>query len=171
VTYFSTARSVVTSRPWLKLPVAISSMQLVLAPREAGDRVVAAAPRRERRDDDRIERGPARDAGHPSQADAVLGDHRSHGISALTRVPPCGVHTRLLPRSQTICGFILARITEEGPAEPSRTLLRLCDLVRDGALRPYYEAVPLEQAPAVHRRIEGSHRERQGRPHPVTLLA
>jgi NADPH2:quinone reductase len=61
---------------------------------------------------------------------------------------------RLLPRSQTICGFILARITEEDPAEPSRTLLRLCDLVRDGALRPCYQAVPLEQAPDVHRRIE-----------------
>jgi NADPH2:quinone reductase len=62
---------------------------------------------------------------------------------------------RLLPRSQTICGFILARIAEEDPAEPSRSLLRLCDLVRDGALRPRYEAVPLEQAPDVHRRIEG----------------
>ena len=61
---------------------------------------------------------------------------------------------RLLPRNQTICGFILARITEEDPAEPSRTLLQLCDLVRDGALRPHYEAVPLEQAPDVHWRIE-----------------
>ena len=61
---------------------------------------------------------------------------------------------RLLPRSQTICGFILARITEEDPAEPRRSLLRLCDLVRDGALRPHYEAVPLEHAPDVHRRIE-----------------
>lgn len=61
---------------------------------------------------------------------------------------------RLLPRTQTICGFILARITEEDPDEPTRTLTRLCDLVRDGRLRPHYEALPLEAAPDVHRRIE-----------------
>lgn len=61
---------------------------------------------------------------------------------------------RLLPRTQTICGFILAHITEEDPAEPSRSLLRLCDLVREGRLRPRYEVLPLEAAPEAHRRIE-----------------
>jgi NADPH2:quinone reductase len=60
----------------------------------------------------------------------------------------------LLPRNQTICGFILAHITEEDPQEPTRTLQHLCDLVRDGALRPRFETVPLEQAPDVHRRLE-----------------
>jgi len=60
----------------------------------------------------------------------------------------------LLPRTQTIVGFILARISEEDPAEPGRCLLRLCDLVRDGKLRPRYEILPLEAAPEVHRRIE-----------------
>jgi NADPH2:quinone reductase len=61
---------------------------------------------------------------------------------------------RLLPRTQTICGFILARISEEDPGEPSRSLLRLCDLVRDGRLKPRYEVVPLEQAQDVHRRMD-----------------
>jgi NADPH2:quinone reductase len=61
---------------------------------------------------------------------------------------------RLLPRTQTVCGFILARIEEEDPGEPSRSLLRLCDLVREGRLRPRYETLPLESAPDVHRRIE-----------------
>ena len=60
----------------------------------------------------------------------------------------------LLPRNQTICGFILAHITEEDPGEPSRSLLHLCDLVRSGTVKPRYEIVPLTQAPEVHRRIE-----------------
>jgi len=60
----------------------------------------------------------------------------------------------LLPRNQMICGFILAHITEEDPGEPSRALTHLCELVRDGALRPRFETVPLEEAPDVHRRLE-----------------
>jgi NADPH2:quinone reductase len=60
----------------------------------------------------------------------------------------------LLPRTQTICGFILAHITEVDPSEPTRTLNLLCDLVRDGSLTPRYESVPLEHAPDVHRRID-----------------
>ncbi len=61
---------------------------------------------------------------------------------------------RLLPRNQTICGFILAHISEQDPREPSRSLLRLCDLIRDGALVPRFETAPLDQAPQIHRRIE-----------------
>jgi NADPH2:quinone reductase len=61
---------------------------------------------------------------------------------------------RLLPRNQTICGFILAHITEEDSGEPSRSLQHLCDLIRKELLVPRYETMPLDQAPAVHRRIE-----------------
>jgi NADPH2:quinone reductase len=61
---------------------------------------------------------------------------------------------RLLPRNQTVCGFILARITEVDPAEPSRTLLRPCELVRTCQLKPRYVMAPREQAPDVHRRLE-----------------
>lgn len=60
----------------------------------------------------------------------------------------------LLPRNQTICGFILAHISAAEPDEPAVTLLRLCDLVREGVLRPRYETAPLSDAPEVHRRIE-----------------
>jgi NADPH2:quinone reductase len=60
----------------------------------------------------------------------------------------------LLPRTQSICGFILADIAEEDPSEPAKTLKKLCDLIRDGALKPRYETVPLADAPDVHRRIE-----------------
>jgi NADPH2:quinone reductase len=60
----------------------------------------------------------------------------------------------LLPRNQTICGFILHHITIEDPGEPSRALLHLCDLVRAGSLTPRVETVRLADAPSVHRRIE-----------------
>jgi NADPH2:quinone reductase len=61
---------------------------------------------------------------------------------------------RLLPRNQTVCGFILARITEKHPTEPSCTLLKLCDLVRTGELKPRYATMPLAMAPDVHRQID-----------------
>jgi NADPH2:quinone reductase len=60
----------------------------------------------------------------------------------------------LLPRNQTVVGFILHHIAEEDPLEPQRTLLHLCDLAREGELRPRYEIAPLADAPNVHRRIE-----------------
>jgi NADPH2:quinone reductase len=60
----------------------------------------------------------------------------------------------LLPRNQMICGFILAHITEEDPGEPTRSLLHLCDLVREGVLKPRYETAPLAAAPEIHRRID-----------------
>jgi NADPH2:quinone reductase len=60
----------------------------------------------------------------------------------------------LLPRNQTVCGFILAHITEEDPGEPTRALLHLCDLFRTGLLKPRYETAPLAAAPEIHRRIE-----------------
>lgn len=60
----------------------------------------------------------------------------------------------LLARTQTVCGFILAHITEDDPGEPTRSLLRLCALMRDGELQPRYEIVPLVDAPDAHRRLE-----------------
>jgi NADPH2:quinone reductase len=60
----------------------------------------------------------------------------------------------LLPRSQTVCGFILHHVAEQDPAEPTRSLQHLCDLVRSGSVRPQYETVPLNQAPEIHRAIE-----------------
>ena len=60
----------------------------------------------------------------------------------------------LLPRTQTVCGFILADVAAEDPAEPLRTLTHLCDLVRAGRLEPRYETAPLDQAAEVHRRMD-----------------
>jgi NADPH2:quinone reductase len=60
----------------------------------------------------------------------------------------------LLPRTQTISGFVLHHIAEQDPAEPTRTLTHLCDLIRDGRLKPRYDRLPLDQAAEAHRRIE-----------------
>lgn len=61
---------------------------------------------------------------------------------------------RLMVRNQSVCGFILALISEVDPAEPARALVHLCDLIRDGQLRPLYETLPLELAREAHRRME-----------------
>ena len=75
-------------------------------------------------------------------------------VGAASQLPaPLDVR-HLLVRNQSVCGFILSHIVGEDPSEPSRALLHLCDLVRDGRLRPRYETLPLEQAAEAHRRIE-----------------
>jgi NADPH:quinone reductase len=61
---------------------------------------------------------------------------------------------RLLVRNQWICGFILAHISEEDRGEPSRSLTRLCELAREGLLRPRVDALPLERAADAHRLME-----------------
>jgi NADPH2:quinone reductase len=61
---------------------------------------------------------------------------------------------RLLPRGQTLSGFILLRVMEADPSEPAATMARLCGLVKAGVLRPLYRTVPLESVPDVHRWIE-----------------
>jgi NADPH2:quinone reductase len=60
----------------------------------------------------------------------------------------------LLPRNQTVVGFILHHVAAGDSLEPARTLMHLCDLAREGELRPRYEIAPLVDAPDVHRRIE-----------------
>ncbi len=61
---------------------------------------------------------------------------------------------RLLPRNQTVVGYILHHIAAADPQEPTRTLTELCDLTRAGKLHPRYVTVELERAPEIHRAIE-----------------
>jgi NADPH2:quinone reductase len=85
----------------------------------------------------------------------ALAVHGRYVIAGAASQQPAAFDARrLLPRNQTVCGFILAHITAQDPNEPTRTLLELCELVRRGQLEPRYESVPLEAAPDVHRRIE-----------------
>ena len=75
-------------------------------------------------------------------------------VGSASQAPATFDARHLLPRSQTVCGFILHHIAEADPAEPTRAIQHLCDLVRSGSLRPRYETIPLDQAPDVHRAIE-----------------
>jgi len=75
-------------------------------------------------------------------------------VGSASQTPAMLDTRRLMPRAQIVCGFIVARIAEQDGAEPARTLTELCDLVRNGALRPRYEVLALADAPEAHRRIE-----------------
>ncbi len=61
---------------------------------------------------------------------------------------------RLMPRAQTISGFILARVFEQSSEEPTRALAALFDLLRQGKLRLVRTVLDLESAVDAHRLIE-----------------
>jgi NADPH:quinone reductase len=75
-------------------------------------------------------------------------------LGAASQQPSSLDARHLLVRGQTICGYLLARLIEEDPAEPMRALAHLCVLVRDSRLRPHYELLALERAVEAHHRIE-----------------
>jgi NADPH2:quinone reductase len=75
-------------------------------------------------------------------------------VGAASQQPSVLDARHLFVRGQTICGFVLARVIEQDPAEPSRALGHLCELARDSRLRPRYEVLAFEQAVEAHRRIE-----------------
>jgi NADPH2:quinone reductase len=85
---------------------------------------------------------------------ALANDGRYVVAGAASQQPAMLDVRKLMVRNQWVCGFILARITEVDAAEPLRALTALCDLIRDGRLRPVYATVPLQDAAEAHRRIE-----------------
>ena len=60
----------------------------------------------------------------------------------------------LMPRTQTIAGFVVARVADEDPAEPARALASVQQAVLDGALRPRIEALPHTEVARAHELIE-----------------
>jgi NADPH:quinone reductase len=61
---------------------------------------------------------------------------------------------RLMPRAQTVVGFIVARVADRDPEEPRAALLILCDLLRAGHLRLRRTLVPFEDVARVHEEME-----------------
>jgi NADPH2:quinone reductase len=61
---------------------------------------------------------------------------------------------RLMPRNQTVVGFIVRRVIEVESAEPHATIDLVVDLVRSGSLRLPLTTLPLEQAAEAHRLLE-----------------
>ncbi|MDO8212444.1 zinc-binding dehydrogenase [Conexibacter sp. CPCC 206217] len=60
----------------------------------------------------------------------------------------------LMPRGQTIAGFVVARVAEQDPAEPQRAFDAIQERVRAGRLRPQITVLPPEQIAHAHELIE-----------------
>lgn len=61
---------------------------------------------------------------------------------------------RLMPRAQSVAGFVVARVAEQSPEEPKAALWKLCELVRDGDLKLRVDVMALSEALEAHERIE-----------------
>jgi NADPH2:quinone reductase len=60
----------------------------------------------------------------------------------------------LMPRGQTICGFVVARVAEEDPAEPQRAFDEVQRRVLDGRLRPRVTVMGPDDIGRAHELIE-----------------
>lgn len=75
---------------------------------------------------------------------------------------PAHLDTRaLMPRGQTVSGFVVARVAEQDPAEPQRALDRVLDAVASGRLRTDISVLPADDLVHAHELIEG--RSRSGK--------
>jgi len=111
-------------------------------------------------------RGATEGRGCDVVIDGVGGPLFAAGISALARrgryivvgsasqEPATLDARRLLPRSQTIAGFMLKDILDSEPDEPAASLLALQALLRSAELRLPTRTMPLSRAAEAHRLIE-----------------
>lgn len=60
----------------------------------------------------------------------------------------------LLPRGQTIAGFVVRNVIDEDSKEPAAALREVLTRIRDGRVRVDVEVLPLSRAAAAHVRIE-----------------
>jgi NADPH2:quinone reductase len=85
----------------------------------------------------------------------ALADRGRYVVAGSASQEPAMIDVRrLMPRAQTVSGFIVAQVAKEDAAEPSRTLNRLCEMVGDGRLRLDLHVLDLADAAEAHRRIE-----------------
>lgn len=68
---------------------------------------------------------------------------------------PATLDTRaLMPRGQTISGFVVARVAEQDPAEPQRAFDAIQQRLLDGRLRPRVTVLPAADVARAHELIE-----------------
>jgi len=101
--------------------------------------------------------GPLFEAGF----EALANRGRYVVAGATTQQPAMLDVRRLMPRNQTVVGFIVRRVIEVEPEEPQATIDRISELLAAGTLRLPVTALPLEQAAEAHRLLES--REHTGK--------
>jgi NADPH:quinone reductase len=75
-------------------------------------------------------------------------------VGSATQQPAHLDARRLMPRAQTVSGFILRRVFEADPAEPQRAIAHVLDRVAAGAVTLRTTTFPLADAAHVHTLIE-----------------
>lgn len=85
----------------------------------------------------------------------VLGNRGRYVVAGSTSQAPALLDVRrLMPRAQTVVGFIVRRVIEVDPSEPQATIDQLVDLLRTGILQLPVTALRLEEAAEAHRLLE-----------------
>lgn len=75
-------------------------------------------------------------------------------VGAASQAPATLDVRTLMPRNQTVVGFIVARIAEVEPGEPQNALDRVLAAHAQGRLRPRIEVLPADELVRVHEMIE-----------------
>ncbi|GEL25351.1 NADPH:quinone reductase [Pseudonocardia sulfidoxydans NBRC 16205] len=86
--------------------------------------------------------------------DALAHNGRFVVVGSSTQQPATFDARRLIPRGQTVSGFVLRRVFEADPGEPARAIAHVLDRVAAGAVRLRTETFPLADAARVHTLLE-----------------
>ncbi|MBN9112287.1 MAG: zinc-binding dehydrogenase [Pseudonocardia sp.] len=86
--------------------------------------------------------------------DALAHNGRFVVVGSSTQQPATFDARRLIPRGQTVSGFVLRRVFEADPGEPARAIAHVLDRVAVGAVRLRIETFPLGDAAHVHTLLE-----------------
>ncbi|RTL69153.1 MAG: quinone oxidoreductase [Pseudonocardiaceae bacterium] len=86
--------------------------------------------------------------------DALGHNGRFVVVGSSTQQPSTFDARRLIPRGQTVSGFVLRRVFEADPGEPARAIAHVLDRVAAGAVRLRTETFPLAEAARVHALLE-----------------
>lgn len=86
--------------------------------------------------------------------DCLADNGRYVVVGSATQQPAMLDARRLMPRAQTVSGFILRRIIDADPAEPARAIAHVLDRVGAGAVELRTTTFPLAEAAHVHELIE-----------------
>ncbi|MEZ5076828.1 MAG: NADPH:quinone oxidoreductase family protein [Solirubrobacterales bacterium] len=89
----------------------------------------------------------------------ALAFHGRYVVAGAASQEPGVIDTRaLMPRNQSVAGFVTARIIERDPAEPGRAIAAVLEAHRQGQLRPDYTAMAPSEIGRAHELLEDRNR-------------